>query len=288
MTNLLLCILCNSGIFLTFRLFKSKGVNTPMAITINYLVAGSFGWILAGGFEAMVVSFSKPWFATTAVMGTGFLFLFNLMAKCTRELGVSIATISTKLSMVIPISIFIIIDPEDQITTAKGLAIILAIVTIILASSNGKEQGAKRFNLLMPLVIFLGSGCIDLVFGFYSGEEYMQHPSDSYAFTSIPFTVAFFTGIATRSFPKHRHKLKAIDLWGGALLGLINSGSLYFLLQSFAGIAIDKSSVIPTLNVSTIIFSTLAALLLFKEKPSAKTWIGLSLGSISICLFLLF
>ena len=288
MNDLLLCILCNSGIFLTFRLFKSIGVNTPMAITINYLVAAGFGWVLAGGFETMTESVSKPWFATTAIMGTGFLFLFNLMAKCTRELGVSVATISTKLSMVIPISVFIIIYPEDQITTAKGIAILLAIITIILASSNGKEQGAKRFDLLMPLVIFLGSGSIDLVFGFYSGEEYMQHPSDSYAFTSIPFTVAFLAGIASRSFPKHRHKLKAVDLWGGVLLGLINFGSLYFLLQSFSGIAIDKSSVIPTLNVSTIIFSTLAALLLFKEKPSAKTWIGLALGSISICLFLLF
>ena len=209
MINFLLCILCNSGIFLTFRLFKSKGINTPMAITINYLVAACFGWLQAGGFEAMQESTSKPWFITTAIMGTGFLFLFNLMAKCTREFGVSIATMSTKLSMVIPISVFLIIHPEDQITLAKAIAISLAFLTIILSSNNSKEERKSRLDLLMPMIIFLGSG-------------------------------------------------------------------------------LDNSSVIPSLNVSVIILSTITALLLFKEKPSTKTWIGLALGCISISLFLLF
>lgn len=288
MTNFLLCILCNSGIFLTFRLFKSKGINTPVAITINYLVAASFGWMLAGGFEPMINSINKPWFATTAIMGTGFIFLFNLMAKCTRDLGVSIATISTKLSMVIPITVFIIIYPEDTISLTKILAIALAIITIVLASNGNKREGVKKFELLIPLIIFLGSGCIDLVFGLYSGEEYMQSPSDAYAFISIPFTIAFLTGVASRGLPQHRHKVRVIDLWGGVLLGLINFGSLYFLLMTFNSSGMDKSSVIPSLNVSVIIFSTIAALILFKEKPSAKTWIGLALGCISISLFLLF
>jgi drug/metabolite transporter (DMT)-like permease len=288
MINFLLCILCNSGIFLTFRLFKSKGINTPMAITINYLVAACFGWLQAGGFEAMQESTSKPWFITTAIMGTGFLFLFNLMAKCTREFGVSIATMSTKLSMVIPISVFLIIHPEDQITLAKAIAISLAFLTIILSSNNSKEERKSRLDLLMPMIIFLGSGGIDLVFGLYSGEEFMQRPSDPYALTSIPFTVAFITGIAARSFPQHRHKLRIQDFWGGALLGIINFGSLYFLLKAFSDSGLDNSSVIPSLNVSVIILSTITALLLFKEKPSTKTWIGLALGCISISLFLLF
>lgn len=288
MVNFILCLLCNAGIFLTFRLFKAKGINTHLAITINYLVAASFGWMLAGGFEAMAVSTTKPWFATTAIMGTGFLFLFNLMAKCTRDLGVSIATISTKLSMVIPISVFLIIYPEDTLTISKIIAIALAIVTIILASSGKKREGVRKLEILIPLVIFLGSGGIDLVFGLYSGEEYMQTQSDTYAFTSIPFTVAFMTGLATRSFPKYRHKVRVLDLWGGALLGLINFGSLYFLLKTFSDSGMDKSTVIPSLNVSVIIFSTIAALILFKEKPSTKTWLGLALGCISISLFLLF
>ena len=90
------------GIFLVFRYFKNFGVNTPMAIVINYAVAAGLGWSLAGGFEAMKQAISEPWFVTTALMGAGFLFLFNYdSALCTRELGVAVASVSTKLGLII-------------------------------------------------------------------------------------------------------------------------------------------------------------------------------------------
>ena len=134
--------------------------------------------------------------------------------------------------------------------------------------------------LLVPTIIFLGSGGIDTVFGIYS-ENTMP-----YAFTSIPFTVAFTLGIALRMFPKYRYKVTRKEVVGGLVLGLINFGSLYYLLGAFANSGMDKWIVIPQLNLSVVIFSTVAAGILFKEKPSAKTTLGLTLGLISIGIFL--
>ena len=288
MTNLILCVISTSGIFLAFKYFKKFGVNTPMAIVVNYAVAACLGWILAGGIPAMKTAVDSPWFITTVIMGAGFLLLFNMIAYCTRELGIAVASVSTKLSFIIPATIFILIDADadDNLILEKGIAFALAIGAIILSSlgknsSHSKVQTKSLLLLVVPAIIFLGSGGIDLVFGLNSSEPPL-------IFTSVPFTIAFITGILIRVLPKHRHPLTWKELLGGLILGVTNFGSLYFLLGSYENSGLDKSAVIPTLNIGVIIFSTIAALILFKEKPSTKTTWGLVLGLFSVCVFLLF
>lgn len=281
MTYFIFCILSTGGIFLVFRYFKYFDVNTPMAIVINYAVAAGMGWSIAGGFEAMKQATSEPWFVTTALMGAGFLYLFNLIALCTRELGVAVASVSTKLSLIIPATVFILIDPNDNLSIEKLAAFALSIVAIVL-SSLGKVEISKNRNrllLIVPAIIFLGSGAIDLVIGLNSNANPL-------VFTSVPFSVAFAIGLVIRVIPKYRHKLTAKEILGGMVLGVTNFGSLYYLLGAYENSGLDKSSVIPSLNIGVIIFSTLSAFLLFKEKPSNKTTWGLALGLISISIFL--
>ena len=281
MTYLILCILSTGGIFLVFRYFKYFDVNTPMAIVINYAVAAGMGWSIAGGFEAMKQATSEPWFVTTALMGAGFLYLFNLIALCTRELGVAVASVSTKLSLIIPATVFILIDPNDNLSVEKLAAFALSIVAIVL-SSLGKVEISKNRNrllLIVPAIIFLGSGAIDLVIG-------LNSDANPLVFTSVPFSVAFAIGLVIRVIPKYRHKLTAKEILGGMVLGVTNFGSLYYLLGAYENSGLDKSSVIPSLNIGVIIFSTLSAFLLLKEKPSNKTTWGLALGLIRISIFL--
>ena len=252
-----------------------------MAIVINYAVAAGMGWSIAGGFEAMKQATSEPWFVTTALMGAGFLYLFNLIALCTRELGVAVASVSTKLSLIIPATVFILIDPNDNLSVEKLAAFALSIVAIVL-SSLGKVEISKNQNrllLIVPAIIFLGSGAIDLVIG-------LNSDANPLVFTSVPFSVAFAMGLVIRVIPKYRHKLTAKEILGGMVLGVTNFGSLYYLLGAYENSGLDKSSVIPSLNIGVIIFSTLSAFLLFKEKPSNKTTWGLALGLISISIFL--
>lgn len=255
-----------------------------MAIVINYFIAACLGWGLAGGTPAMKEAIEAPWFLTTVIMGAGFLFLFNMIAYCTRELGVAVASVSTKLSLIIPATVFILIDPNDILSVEKLGAFALAIVAIILSSlgkNNAKAEGKTTSPLLLavPAIIFLGSGGIDLVFGLNSGANPL-------IFTAVPFTVAFLMGLTARILPQHRHPFTVKDLIGGVVLGVTNFGSLYYLLRAYENSGLDKSSVIPSLNIGVIIFSTIAALVLFKEKPSTKTTLGLALGLVSISIFL--
>tara|TARA_B110000444_G_C18846796_1_gene602523 strand:- start:1687 stop:2568 length:882 start_codon:yes stop_codon:yes gene_type:complete len=284
MTAFILCILCTGGIFLVFRLYKTLDINTPMAIVVNYAVAGTLGWYLAGGIDAMVYAYNQPWFYINVALGVCFLTLFNLIATCTKEMGVAVASISTKLSMIIPVAVFIAVFPDDNLTLEKGIAITLAIVSIFLTTGGAYKKSTSKWAFALPVIIFIGSGIIDLDFGYFSSQ--LESDSNMMAFTSVPFTVAFIWGLLMRINTKHRHTPSAKDVAGGLLLGVVNFGSLFFLLTAYETSGLDKSSLIPAVNIGVVIFSTLGAIVLFKEKPSTRTWIGLALGCSSIAILL--
>jgi hypothetical protein len=290
MLSLIFCILSTGGVFLTFRAFEQWGVNRYYAIVINYGVASTLGWILAGGIPMMKNAYDMPWFITTSVMGIGFLFLFNLMAKCTAELGVAVSSIASKLSLVIPVVVFLIIDPNDIITSHKALALSLALASIILSSlgNKSKQRARSMWVFMLPIIIFIGSGAIDLVFAWFSGPDFIPSPEYAMAFTSIPFTVAFIMGSVIWFFQKELSKKPTKnDFFAGLLLGVVNFSSLFFLLGAYGIPGIDKSVIIPVVNIGVVLFSSLSAVVIYRDRPSKVTWLGLIIGCLSIVILML-
>ena len=289
MLNIIFCILCTGGVFLTFRAFEQWGVNRYYAIVINYGVASTLGWTLSGGLPMMKTASDMPWFFLTMAMGLGFLFLFNLMAKCTAELGVAVSSIASKLSLVIPVAIFLIIDPTDILTTKKLIALSLALVAILISSlgDDSKHHSHSKWAFLLPIIIFVGSGAIDLVIAWFSNPIHIPTTEHAMAFTSVPFTTAFVVGSVIVLFKKNTSLPSRNDLLAGLLLGVINFGSLFFLIGAYSTPGIDKSVLIPGVNLGVVIFSTLAAVAIYKDRPSKITWSGLAIGCMSIAILML-
>jgi len=235
-------------------------------------------------------AYEMPWFITTAIMGAGFLYLFNLMAKCTVVLGVAVASIASKLSLVIPVVVFLIIDPDDIITGLKALALALALAAIVLSSlgNDSKHLSHSKWAFILPVIIFTGSGAIDLVFAWFSGPEFIPSTKYAMAFTSIPFTVAFILGAGIWFFQNGFSKIPAKkDLLAGLLLGVVNFGSLFFLLGAYGIPGIDKSVIIPVVNIGVVLFSTLSAVAIYKDRPSKVAWSGLAIGCLSIIILMI-
>ena len=289
MLNIIFCILSTGGVFLTFRAFEQWGVNRYYAIVINYGVASTLGWTLSGGLPMMKTAFEMPWFFLTMAMGLGFLFLFNLMAKCTAELGVAVSSIASKLSLVIPVAIFLIIDPSDVLTTKKLIALSLALVAILISSvgDDSKHHSHSKWAFLLPIIIFVGSGAIDLVFAWFSNHVHIPTTSHAMAFTSVPFTTAFVVGSVIAISKKNTLPPSRNDVLAGLLLGVVNFGSLLFLIGAYSTPGIDKSVLIPGVNLGVVIFSTLAAVAIYKDRPSKITWSGLAIGCFSIAILML-
>jgi hypothetical protein len=107
------------------------------------------------------------------------------------------------------------------------------------------------------------------------------------AFTSVPFTTAFVVGSVIVLFKKNTSLPSRNDLLAGLLLGVINFGSLFFLIGAYSTPGIDKSVLIPGVNLGVVIFSTLAAVAIYKDRPSKITWSGLAIGCMSIAILML-
>lgn len=139
----------------------------------------------------------------------------------------------------------------------------------------------------MPVVMFLGSGTIDLMFGWHSSHPSLDLPGMRMAFASVPFTLGALVGTVDqirgqKGWPSLR------DFAGGTLLGVVNFGSLYFLLLAFDAGFFERTLVVPLLNLSVIVVATLAGALLLSDIPHAKTRWGVALATASIGLMMWF
>ena len=284
MIYLLLSILSSSVIFVIFKLFQKFGVNTLQAIIVNYFIAcivGFFGYIKETDITAIP---EKPWFAGTIVLGILFITVFNLAAITTQRSGLSVVSVATKMSVVIPV-VFGISYFRESTGFIKIAGIILALAAVYLSSIKSRSGIAiKKENLIFPILVFVGSGIIDTSLKFLEAEY--VNPVDVALFSSTIFAIAGTIGTAILFIQGALGKLRiqGKNLVGGIALGIPNFFSIYFLVMALRSEGFESSTVFIINNVAIVLVSTLLGILLFKEKLIPKNWIGIALAVISIIL----
>jgi len=166
MLDLALSILFTSFLFVIFKLFSIFKIQTLYAIITNYIVAGTLGVLLYNRSISLESLPNKPWFFGTLVLGVLFILVFNLMAKTSQVVGVAVASLATKMSLVIPV-LFGVFLYNDKLNIYKIIGILLALVAVYLASIKPKEKEKKKETTnnkqiwLLPLLVFTGSGFMD-------------------------------------------------------------------------------------------------------------------------------
>lgn len=289
MIFLLLSICSSTLIFLLFRKFPGWGVETLPAIVVNYLTAFICGMLLIRGPYDYVDRMTQPWFISAALMGCLFIVLFYLMARTSQTLGVSVASIATKMSLMIPVAWFMITDPSDEVTIFKLAAVTLAIPGVILSSRKPKKGNFEWRLLLLPLIIFTGSGIIDIIIGSFSSSSILTSQNDQYFFTTAPFLTAavlgsVFLGIQSGS---RKVRLNRMTILAGVVLGVVNFGSIFFLVKTLDAELLDRSAIIPVNNLGVVCMSAILALFLFQERYTKWNYLGIALSLISILLLIL-
>ena len=84
--------------------------------------------------EAMHDQRQAPWILALALIGMFFYPLFRLTATCSQELGISVATIATKLSMAIPVLVLALADGIHDIVWGQWLGLSLAFPAVYLSA----------------------------------------------------------------------------------------------------------------------------------------------------------
>ena len=281
MIYLLLSIFILSLLFVIFKLFEVFKIDTLQAIIVNYFVAGVLGVYLSDVSLEFQKIPEQPWFLGAILLGVLFITVFNVMAITSQKNGLSVAAVAGKMSVVIPI-IFGIIVYNESVGFVKVLGMLLALAAVYLASVKESGKSIETKNLIYPVLLFLGSGCIDTTLK-YVETTYVPEGGVP-IFSATIFFCAFLLGLLFLIFQLVRTgaKFQMKSIWGGILLGVPNYFSIYYLLKALSTEGLESSTLFTLNNVGVVILSTLFGLILFKEKFTVKNWIGVGVAIISI------
>ena len=282
-----LSVLCATLLFVGFKVFSQLKLNTPQALVLNYLVAALFGlFFLPDPLEFFGI-YSRSWFWMSILLGFMFISLFYLMATISQKIGVSAASVSTKMSVAIPVTAAVILY-GDTMTVTKLSGIILAFPAIWMATMKGKAEVPNKSLLWLPFILFIGAGFLDTFLKL--SEKMLVPPADELLFIPSIFAMAFVSGLILQPLLPKNSEAEApkYHTWiGGILLGVVNYGSIYFIWKALAQHGVESSMVFPVANMGVVAASTLAGWLIFKEHLSIKNWVGISMAIPAIALIAL-
>ncbi len=287
MLDLALSVLSSTWIFVVFKLYDVYKVQTFVAIIINYITACLVGFFLYQGPVSIGDIMNTSWVWGPFALGILFITIFNLMAKTAQISGVSVASVATKMSLVIPVVIGLFIYGE-HLSFPQIMGILLALAAVYFASLKEKGITINRKDLILPLLVFLGSGAIDASIKYF--EEKHLTDQEIPIFSSMVFGCAALSGLIYIGIggKKQNLKINFKNVMGGIALGIPNYFSIYFLIRALRNTIWSSAAVFTLNNVAIVMLSTLLGILLFKERLSLKNWDGVVLAIISIVLVALF
>ena len=283
MIYLLLSIFFSTGLFVIFKYFGVYKIDTLKAIVVNYLVAFLLGFMSAEKTIAISEIHNQSWFLGAVFLGVLFVSIFFVMAMTAQRNGISVASISAKMSLVIPI-FFGIFLYDESINFQKITGITISLVAVYLASDKDDENNFNKEGLLFPLLLFFGSGIIDTTLKYV--EVHFVVADEVAIFSASLFAIAAFFGsilLGIKTFRK-RVTFGSKNIIAGIVLGVPNYYSIVFLIKALQTDGFESSTLFTLNNVAIVMVSSIVGFMLFKERFYTKNKIGLFLAFIGIIL----
>ncbi len=292
MLFLLGSIVFTSYLTIAFKLCDRFGINKFQAIVFNYLSCALTGVVFTMSWPDFADSVQQPWFKWAILMGLSFVSIFNLIALTVQKSGLAVASVASKLSLIIPF-LFSIWLYHDEAPLVKILGVILALVAVVLTlypSAPVQDAGGKSRRLqriLLPVVVFITTGLLDTMIKYV--ESSFIHPANHNQYLIVTFFIAFFGGFLGMIFQlaSGKAKFQPKAILAGIAIGIPNYFSIWFLVKVLAAYKENSSVILPVNNMGIVLFSAIVAWLLFREKLSKLNWAGIALSIIAILLIAL-
>jgi drug/metabolite transporter (DMT)-like permease len=286
MLYIVLAAILVSWIFVLFKMFPKYGVSTFPAIVINYVTACICGFIFFGHTLKQEAFLHTSWIPYVVLCGFLFIGLFLLMGISSQKNGVSLTSVTVKMSMAISM-LMMIFSYNEKVGVVKILGIFIATLAVLSMSISKKEaKNSKDKNgSLLLVLLFIGCGVLDFTLNYVQNFhlEYLSIP----LFSAIGLGSAGVIGTIILLFllGKKKESINRNTLIGGILLGVPNYFSIFFIIQSYSTTSWSDSTVLAVMNVLTVLTSTLVGVFAFSEKLDRLKWIGLVSAFFAIYLF---
>jgi drug/metabolite transporter (DMT)-like permease len=274
---LLLTVICSTSIALILKYSDTKKGEPIVLLAGNYLIATVTALIFLIFNETRIFSFQALIFGS--VLGLLFVLSFFAYAKAISFAGTGLATTSSRLSVIIPILLSIIIfDEQPKVIHVVGFVFTLMTFILFYLSVKGNhKEGEGILKYLFLLAVFVGIGINDFAMKLFKG---WRTESEEPYFVLFIFASAFIYStiyIILKKIKINRHTAT----WG-LVLGIPNVFSTIFLLAALA--ILPAILVYPFMNVGIIILTTILAFIIWKEKLNRWGIFAFFSGSIAILL----
>ncbi len=282
MIFLIASILISTLFGISFKIISIRNINSFQTIIVNYIVAGSLGFLTTKSSITPLNVVNEPFVELAFFLGIVFIGSLFVIAETTAKYGISVAQVANRMSVVIPISMAVLLY-GDGVTVFKIIGILLAVVAVYLVSHKETDNKAdNKWWWVFPLIIFICSGIIDSSINY--AQRNLVNDSTLDVFLSTIFATAFLFGMIVLLYQliikKEKFQIQAIP--AGIILGLINYGTMYFLSKALGSGLLEPSALFPINNLSILTLATIVSVLIFKEKLSSKNWIGIGLSLLAI------
>lgn len=292
MIYLILAIVFSTGVFVAMRLFERLKLDNHQALMWNYVFASSTGFLVCKSFDTLPQLVAEPWFGLSILTGFWFIFTYLLMTASTQRSGVTVTSLSSKLSVVLPTLAGIVLFGE-KINFVASMGIVLALVALVLVVNKGAKNSVNaRDNVgiaykngwiitLLPVFIFFGTGTGDILMKVTE----QQHTGGDMGFMiAFIYFVALVFGIiiVVWDIARGKSKWQWKSALGGIMLGVINYFSTYCVYNSMR--YFDNVMLFPIYNIGVVSLTALVGWLFFKEKLTWKNYLGLGIAIIAVIL----
>jgi drug/metabolite transporter (DMT)-like permease len=268
-------VICSSSIALIIKQNSEKKGNPLVLLAGNYLIAALISGLLFLTKEKIEFSFFTFLFGTG--MGALFLFSFFAFTAAVETAGTALATVSSRISVVVPV-IFSIILFNEIPTMFHLTGIIFAIITIIFfyfSLRTIKEKILSVRDYFFLFIVLIGIGVCDFGMKVF---QYLSERNEEAFFLLIVFSFAFIYAVIVIKAKKIRFDKSSMTR--GGLLGIPNIFSSYFLLGALG--ELPGIIVYPAANIGIILLTTFSAWLIWKESINRFGKLALISGAVAI------
>jgi drug/metabolite transporter (DMT)-like permease len=301
MINLALAVACSVAIGMIFKHTGPQDIDRTGLLTVNYAAAvGVAGLLIWGGGREMAsgLGLSGPLLVLAGGVGALLIAGFYLLSYATDVAGMSLAVGVMRVSVVIPFLASWGVWGEVP-SPAQGAGMALAGVAFFLIARKHREPapvpaGAPgpspsaaastvdwhAFGILA--LTFCSGGAVDVSMKAF--EEGFGAANSRVLFLLLAFGVAFLIGagiVAVRGLRTGRWPTRRAVGWG-LLLGVVNYGSLEFILRAIADL--PGPFVFPANNIAIMVLSTALGVYGWGERLSRANQVGIALAVLALVL----
>lgn len=272
---------CSVIVSILLKLAKAQGFDALHMIVWNYASASvlCFLWFKPDLQHISIIN--TPWWLIIA-LGILLPSVFLCLAKSLQYAGIVKTEISQRLSVVLSLLAAFFIF-QEQFNTLKIIGIVLgvlAVLSLLLSHQQDKTgQSSTKQAMLYLALVWFGYALIDVLLKYTTGLGLQFAVALNLMFICAFILSLAYIAMITKTVGNRKNIL------AGMGFGLLNFANIALYVKAHMLLKDTPAIVFAGMNILVVVFGALSGLIIFKEKLTPTTALGLTLGLASvICL----